>query len=153
MEIFLLWLVCVVGGTGFAASRNMPISGFLACFLFGPIGLVAVLLSDKRVKCPACLGRLPVGKPSICGRCHAPLAWDSKGVHRRGEENDQRRLDPVPEYYFPPFLESRAPYDPTPEEMGLPPANRPRKKASGDRDPFDPIPKDFRLPPAPPPPT
>jgi len=117
----LLWLACVAGGTGFAASRNMPFSGFLTCLLLGPIGLIVVLLSDSRAKCPACLGRLPVGKPTICRHCRTSLVWESRGVRLRVEGGDRRLLDPVPEYYYPPFASAKAPYDPSPEDLVPPP--------------------------------
>jgi hypothetical protein len=116
--LIVIWLICWIGGTALAASRNIPVTGSIVCFLLGPLGVLAVLLSDAREQCPYCLGRLPVGNPAACCHCGrdlpAPKAAGKaeppelnpgavvKALGGRRPKVGENPCDPVPPDFMPP---------------------------------------------------
>jgi len=79
LEIVLLMSV-VWGAVGFSIGkpRGYPIAGPLLGFLFGPLGLLLLIVSTKKlVPCPFCCQKIKKGA-TVCNHCgqsllmHAP---------------------------------------------------------------------------------
>lgn len=73
--IFMLWFFSVFIGTVVGWHKGQPIGGFFISCLFGPLGLVGVLLSaDKnRVPCRYCKERI-MKTAIVCPNCRKELS-------------------------------------------------------------------------------
>ena len=80
MEIIILG--CVIGGVvGYLLGnlKGAGGAGFALGLLLGPIGwVIALLLSDKRRKCPLCQGAVPEGKLARCKNCGGDLTASAR---------------------------------------------------------------------------
>ncbi len=75
MFIFI-WVMCAIIAAGIGSNKGMAGSGFLLGLIFGPIGIIIVLVSsgDKRV-CPYC--KEMVHKDAVrCPKCQKDLGQE-----------------------------------------------------------------------------
>ena len=97
------WITAIAISTLVGLEKNAGPLGFIAGFLFGPMGiLVAALAIDGRMKCPSCLERVNAGA-KVCAACRLKLDWSKDG-------DDQESTTPPP----PPPNESDVSHTPAP---------------------------------------
>jgi len=81
--VLLVWLGSCLGCYVIGRARGAPLLGLLLGLLCGPLGLLLILLIDRRPVCPVCHGRLifaaayQQGGPKCCPHCKARLRWRS----------------------------------------------------------------------------
>src|SRR5262245_5970872 len=61
--ILVLWLIWPVAGALLGARRGRAWSGFVNGLMWGPFGLLPVLLSSRRHRCPTC-GKMTLNEPA-----------------------------------------------------------------------------------------
>ena len=72
-----------IGGWFLAKSRGTsPTMGAVVSFLLGPLGLLAVLVTDKRPQCAACRKRVPFDARK-CAACGESLTAERSTPARR----------------------------------------------------------------------
>lgn len=80
---FLFGCLCAYLGK----RRDAVAIGFLLGFLFGPIGVIAMLIIDNRPRCPECSGRVDRGA-RICPHCRTSLAWTGRVPVNAAEQQE-----------------------------------------------------------------
>lgn len=72
--ISIFWIGCVLAGGLLGAQKNQRAAGLLLTFLFGPLGLLGILMLERAYTCPTCCDA--VKKPaSVCPHCRQVLDW------------------------------------------------------------------------------
>jgi hypothetical protein len=69
-----LWASSIICGAVAGSGKSATFEGVLLGCFCGPLGVIAALGIDGRVKCPACGGRLD-SFTKHCQHCATPLSW------------------------------------------------------------------------------
>ncbi len=72
--VVVFWLLCAIVATVLGAQKNAALTSFVAGLLFGPLGILVVVISAGNTKrCPACRKNVDP-KATICPYCRTAQA-------------------------------------------------------------------------------
>lgn len=71
----LIYILCILIAYSIGKKRDSVLDNLLLVVLFGPLGLLFVLIHDGRKDCPACKSKVHAGT-LLCPQCHSALVWN-----------------------------------------------------------------------------
>ena len=110
MALIIFWLLCGLVAAVIGSQRECAGSAFLVGCLLGPLGILCVIFSDSRPKCPFCAERHSTGA-KICPHCRTSLVrgydrpfgadtWENQVVDHTRRSQPSAPAAPVDESAF-----------------------------------------------------
>jgi hypothetical protein len=72
IEIVIIWIIFALIGVMIGQKKSKALEGFVAGLLLGPIGLIWIIATKAKYRCPKCQGAVEKGVTK-CRHCGSEI--------------------------------------------------------------------------------